>query len=135
LKKTLKVLSLMFVAAGYAALPAAVWAVDPMQAAPTMYKLAFENERVRVMEVSFKPGETSPDHSHPEHFVYVLQAGQLTISRAGKPDLVAEMTAGQVVQGPAETHRVSNSGTTPVKLLVAEFKGSAPAAAPAKKAK
>jgi hypothetical protein len=31
-------------------------AQDPLKAAPNMYKLLFENDRVRVMEVTFKPG-------------------------------------------------------------------------------
>ena len=59
-----------------------VVAQDPLKVAPDMYKLLLENDRVRVMEVVFKPGSKIAKHSHPDHFVYVASAGKLTIHKA-----------------------------------------------------
>ena len=64
------------------------FAQDPMQVGPNIYKLLFENERVRVFEVRFKPGERIAMHSHPDHVVYVLDDGKLKLSSpdgSGRP--------------------------------------------------
>jgi quercetin dioxygenase-like cupin family protein len=101
---------------------ATLWAADPLQAAPAMYKLNFENDRVRVMEVTFKPGEKIAEHSHPDHYVYVLEGGQLTINKTGAAATVADLKPGQVLWIPAETHWAQNTGKTRVRLLVNELK-------------
>jgi beta-alanine degradation protein BauB len=99
-----------------------LWAADPLQVAPNMYKLVFENPQVRVMEVSFKPGDKIAEHSHPDHYVYVLEGGQLTINKANSAPTVANVQPGQVLWIPAESHWAQNTGTTPVRLLVNELK-------------
>lgn len=96
---------------------------DPLKVAPGMYKKLFENEKVRVMEVTFEPGQKIASHSHPDHFVMVLEAGTLKIF---KPDGSADEMAlqkDQVVWIPAETHWAENTGKSTVKLLVSELKG------------
>jgi beta-alanine degradation protein BauB len=99
---------------------------DPLKAAPGMYKLDFENDQVRVMEVTFKPGEKIAKHTHPSaHFVYVLEPGQLTISKPDGSSSVADLKKGQVMWMPAETHWAQNTGTTQVKLIVNEVKNQA----------
>ncbi len=101
----------------------ALAAPDPLAAAPDMYKLLFENEKVRVMEVTFKPGQKIAEHSHPhEHFVTVLKPGTLTIHHADGTAAVNELHTDQVVWLPAETHWAQNTGKTEVKLLVSEMK-------------
>lgn len=99
-----------------------VLAADPLQVAPVMYKLNFENDRVRVMEVTFKPGEKIAEHSHPDHYVYVLEGGQLTINKAGAAPSIADLMPGQVLWIPAEAHWAQNTGKTKVRLLVNELK-------------
>jgi beta-alanine degradation protein BauB len=104
-----------------------VLAQDPLVVAPTMYKLLYENERVRVMTVTFKPGEKIAKHSHPDHMVYVLSGGKLKISRPDNPGSDTELKPGVVLWIPAETHWAENTGTTEVKLLVTELKEPATA--------
>jgi beta-alanine degradation protein BauB len=106
----------------FAGKTACLLAADPLQVAPAMYKLNFENDRVRVMEVTFKPGEKIPEHSHPDHFVYVLEGGQLTINKAGAAPSIADLKPGQVLWIPAESHWAQNTGKTKVRLLVNELK-------------
>jgi hypothetical protein len=36
-----------------------------IQAAANNYRLLFENEKVRLVEVTVRPGETTPIHGHP----------------------------------------------------------------------
>lgn len=100
----------------------AALAADPLDVAPDMYKKLFENEKVRVMEVQFAPGQAIPEHSHPDHFVYVLQPGQLRISKPDGSATDADLQPGAVVWMSAETHSAVNTGATPVDLLVVEIK-------------
>lgn len=111
------------------------WADDPLKVAPDMYKLVFENERVRVMEVTFNPGQKIAKHSHPDHYIYVVEPGTLTISKPDGSTTVAQLTTGQVIWIPAETHWAENTGATKVRLLVNELKEPAPKAKAKPKAK
>lgn len=97
-------------------------AADPLAVAPDMYKLDFENERVRVMTVTFAPGQAMPEHSHPDHFAYVLETGTLKISHPDGTSMEASPKVGEVMWLPAETHSAVNIGTTQVRLLVVELK-------------
>ena len=102
-------------------------AQDPLAVAPEMYKLLFENERVRVMEVTFQPGQKIAPHSHPDHYVYVAEAGTLRLFHPeGEPSDVT-LQVGQVIWIPAETHWAENAGTTTIRLIVNELKEPAAA--------
>jgi quercetin dioxygenase-like cupin family protein len=100
----------------------AVRAQDPAVVAPKIFKVIFENERIRIAEADFKPGDKIGTHSHPDHAVYVLMAGtlQLTSTDGKKKDVMVKV--GDVVWAPAETHQNQNIGTTEVKLLLIELK-------------
>lgn len=95
---------------------------DPLVVAPSMYKLKMENERVRVMEVTFKPGQKIPPHKHPDHLVYALMDGALTITPAGGKPNMAKFKKGDTVWIPAESHSAVNTGGSEIKLLVIELK-------------
>ncbi len=103
-------------------------AADPLEVAPDMYKLVYENDRVRVMQVTFQPGEKVAEHSHPDHFVYVLEAGNLKITHGDGTVTDAVLKVGDVIFLNAETHWAVNTGTTVVRLLVTELKEPKPVA-------
>jgi beta-alanine degradation protein BauB len=112
--------------AAFLGVGSALYAQDPLKAAPDMYRLLWENERVRVMEVTFKPGQKIAEHSHPDHFVYVLEAGTLEIHKPAGPVSNATVKVGDVLWIPAETHWAVNTGSTTVRLVVNELKEPAP---------
>ena len=99
---------------------------DPLTVAPDMYKLLFENDRVRVMEVTFQPGQKIAKHSHPDHYVYVAEGGLLKISKPDGSNVDANLTPGQIVWIPAETHWATNGGKTKIRLIVNELKEPKP---------
>ena len=117
-----KIIIAMFLVT-YALAATAFGAGDPLKVAPDMYKLLFENERVRVMEVTFKPGQKIAAHSHPDHFVTVLEAGKLKISKPDGTSNEVDLQKEQVLWINAETHWAENTGKSEVKLLVTELKG------------
>ena len=97
-------------------------AQDPTKVGPHVYKKLFENERVRMLEVTFQPGDTIAMHSHPDHIAYVVSGGKLSVwGKDGKAQEVA-VKAGDPLWFNAVTHAAKNVGTTPVKLAVIELK-------------
>ncbi|RIL04517.1 MAG: hypothetical protein DCC75_12555, partial [Proteobacteria bacterium] len=91
---------------------------DPLTVAPDMYKLLFENDKVRVMEVTFKPGQKIAEHSHPDHFVFVKEPGKLKISKPDGTSSDADLKSEQVIWIPSESHWAENTGSTTVQLVV-----------------
>ena len=98
------------------------FAADPLEVAPDMYKLQYQNDRVRVMQVTFQPGQSIAEHSHPDHFVYAVEGGKLKISKPDGTVSDADIKAGDIMWIPAETHWAVNTGTTVVRLIVTELK-------------
>ena len=86
-----------------------VLAQDPLEVGPDIYKLVFENDRVRVMEVTFKPGAKIAMHSHPDHFAYVLADGKLLLSYPDGTTKDLEGKAGNLFWINAETHAAENT--------------------------
>lgn len=97
-------------------------AQDPIEVGPHIYKKVFENDRVRVSEITFKVGDEIAMHSHPDHFVYVLTDGklQLTYPDGSAKDLEAKQ--GEVLWTGAETHAGKNIGGAEFRALVVELK-------------
>ena len=97
-------------------------AQDPLKVGPGIYKLLFENERVRVMEMSLKPGERIGMHSHPDHLAYILTGGRLSLTHADGKSKEVEAKPGEVIWIPAESHSAKNPGTTELRALIVELK-------------
>jgi len=47
-------------------------ALDPVRVAPHIFENVFENERIRVLKVTERNGETAPLHSHPDRLLVYL---------------------------------------------------------------
>jgi quercetin dioxygenase-like cupin family protein len=106
-------------------------APDPLEAGPNNYKKLAENDLMRVLEVSFKPGDKIPRHRHPDHVVYIVSGGKLKITSGDKPAQELDLKAGDGVFIAAEEHSAENTGKTDLKAVVVELKGKTPTAAPA----
>lgn len=94
---------------------------DPMKVAKNVYKFIMENNRVRVLEASFKPGDKAIMHDHPDHVVYVLNDGKINLKSSGKTD-VLDLKKGQAIFLKAQSHEAENTGKTDLHLLVVELK-------------
>lgn len=47
-------------------------ALDPVRVAPHIYETLLDNDRVRVLKMTERHGETPPLHSHPDRVVVFL---------------------------------------------------------------
>ena len=97
-------------------------AQDPIKVGPNIYKKLFENDRVRMLEVTFAPGDSIAFHSHPDHAVYTVTGGTLRVATSDGKSMVAELKAGDPIWFDAVTHAAKNIGTTSIKLVVVELK-------------
>lgn len=46
--------------------------LDPVRVAPHIFEVVLDNERVRVLEVTDRNGETQPLHAHPDRVIVYL---------------------------------------------------------------
>ena len=97
-------------------------AQDAMKAAPQSFKERLNNDHVRVLEYSSKPGDKEAIHSHPAVLIYVIQGGKLRSTTPDGKSTDIEYKAGDVRWRDAITHTGENIGTTDIKALLVEVK-------------
>ena len=93
---------------------------DAAKVAPHVYKVVFENERARVLEVRMKPGESTSIHSHPDYVVYLLSGGKVRFTSPSGESAEVELPAGASMWRKAEAHATENIGMTEVRALFFE---------------
>jgi hypothetical protein len=98
-------------------------------------KPLLENERVRVIEMKFKPGDQAGGVSSPNRFVYALTDGSLTFAPPGKRAYELSFSAGEALWLPSESTATINDGEKEVRALVVEFKGGSGGGGPVAKGK
>ena len=104
--------------------------LDPVETNPDHYAVVFENERVRVLEYTDRPGERTTPHEHPDSVMYTLSAFRRRL-HSGTAHRDVEMPAGLTGWLPAQTHAGENIGETPTHVLFVELKeGSGRGAGP-----
>ena len=71
-------------------------AYDAIAAAPDNHSVVFENEKVRVLEVTIKPGEKEPFHVHPPCVMNVITGAKLRITEATLND--GKLVTGKTIE-------------------------------------
>jgi quercetin dioxygenase-like cupin family protein len=95
---------------------------DAVEAAPEVYKVVLENDRVRVLEVTGVPGVVSPMHGHPDSVMYAVDAAEILVTDAAGESNRFEIPAGATFWNPATVHSVENAGSETVRLIRVELK-------------
>ena len=88
-------------------------------------QVVFENERVRVKDVTFPAGVLDTGmHTHElAHVGVILTEGQLVFTEKDGKKETASFTSGSVgFRGPNATHMVSNPGARPMRVIEVELK-------------
>jgi quercetin dioxygenase-like cupin family protein len=114
-----------FLLAGVAALFAGnvTLAQDPVSVDPKHHKIEFENEQVRVLRITFDPGEKAPMHEHPCAIAVGIRDGALEFTLPDGTSRTAPLTQGQViVNAKPFKHQVENKSDKPVEVILLEMK-------------
>jgi len=108
---------------GYTSIPEEfVMTQEAAEAAPHIYNVLFENERVRLLDVRMKPGEESAQHSHPNYLLYALEGGKVKLTDALGQSAEVDVPVGATMWRDAEEHSALNVGTTDLHALFVELK-------------
>jgi quercetin dioxygenase-like cupin family protein len=94
---------------------------DAAQVAPDVYRVVFENDRVRVLDVHMRPGATSARHAHPDYVIYLLNPAKVRFTAADGTSAEAEFPAGAVWRD-AEEHAVENISGDDLRAVFVELK-------------
>jgi hypothetical protein len=100
-------------------------AQDPSKINPRSYKVAFENERLRVLEYFSKPGLGvcgKGMHSHPAHLTIPLTDAKVKVTLPDGKVILAEGKAGEMFWSPGETHTTENVSGKNVRAYMVEMK-------------
>jgi beta-alanine degradation protein BauB len=95
--------------------------MDPVETNPDHYRVVFENERVRVLEYTDKPGDRTTPHSHPDSVMHTLSSFRRRLY-SGDSHRDVELAAGTTGWLPAQVHAGHNIGETPTHVLFVELK-------------
>lgn len=95
---------------------------DIVEISPDVHRVLFENDAIRMLEVTVKPGATVPMHTNPENINYVLKAGTLRLINPDGSSVDVMVAEQQVIAAPVGRHAVENVGPTEVRTLCIELK-------------
>jgi hypothetical protein len=76
---------------------------------------------MKMYEFTLKPGDSAAIHAHPDHTVYVLQGGKLSISFNSAAPQEMVLKTGDGFISPSLTDAGKNIGTTTIKLVVTDI--------------
>jgi hypothetical protein len=105
-------------------------AQDAARVMPHTYRVAFENDKLRVLDFTGRPGMGicgESMHSHPAHLTVVLAGwdGVITTPDGAVRHITRKL--GDVFWSEAETHKVENTGKSSSRVLIIEIKSPAAA--------
>ena len=97
-------------------------AQDAVKADPKHYKVEFENDKIRVLRITYGQGEKSVMHEHTDAYPVFLTdiKGKFTLPDGKTLDNVSK--AGTTQWTPAGKHLPENTGDKPFALILVELK-------------
>ncbi len=90
-------------------------------AAPDHYSVAYENDAVRLLRVSYPAGESSAMHSHPAHCAVALSDLTMRMSPREGEARDLGMETGEMVCVEAGAHSMENTGSEAAEVVLVEF--------------
>lgn len=95
---------------------------DPVKVDPKHYRVGFQNDRVRVLQIKYGPHEQSLMHGHPASVAVFLTEGETRFSFADGKTSTSKVEAGQVRWLEKEMHLPENDGSKAFEVVVVELR-------------
>jgi quercetin dioxygenase-like cupin family protein len=96
-------------------------AMEPLTVGAKFIKKLGDTLNMKMYEFTLKPGDSAAIHAHPDHTVYVLQGGKLSISFNSAAPQEMVLKTGDGFISPSLTDAGKNIGTTTIKLVVTDI--------------
>ena len=103
----------------------AALAQDATKVEPVHYRVAFENEHVRVVDMHYGPHEKSAMHQHPSGVAVYITPGHFRFTDENGKVMEADAKAGEARWFPAFKHKVENLSDKPFDGVYIEIKSKA----------
>jgi quercetin dioxygenase-like cupin family protein len=87
---------------------------------PKLYQQLADTLNIRMIEGTYKPGDSSIMHAHPDFALYVLEGSMVELTGTDGSKQNVEFKKGMAVVMPAATHSAKNIGKSTLKLIVVE---------------
>lgn len=100
-------------------------AQDPVRVMPRAFRVALENDKLRVLEFVGRPGMGicgEGMHSHPARLSIVMNGYKSLVTTPKSAARPAGRKDGEVFWSEAVTHKVENVGKTNSRVLIVELK-------------
>ena len=95
---------------------------DPTVVDAKHYTVAFENDQVRVLRISYAPGEESVMHEHPNSVAVFLADGNTDMKLGDGTTIEDIRKSGEAIWTPAGMHLPKNIGDNKSELILVELK-------------
>jgi hypothetical protein len=105
--------------------PEALHAQDAAKVAPHVYRVVFENDKVRVLDYASEPGTGVcgvGKHWHPGHVTVQLTPVKVRVTPEGGKPTEIDVPAGAVFWEPAVVHTTENIGRGASHAYIVEVK-------------
>jgi hypothetical protein len=110
------------VAATFFAIVGGAHAQEPKAPAADGAKIVLDNERVRVSEITVKPGAKMRIGSAPEQFLYALTEATLAFLPPGKAGYEVMLNVGEASLLPTSLPEAENVGEKELRAIIVEMK-------------
>ena len=105
----------------HAAPSSAAHVPDAVTTNPESYRVVLENERVRVLDYTDRPGHKTAMHHHPDFLLHALGPFERRLWFPDGTSRVVSFRGGETVFMKAQTHAGENIGTTDTHVLIVEL--------------
>ena len=113
---------ILFAALFFCSFTQMAFAQDATKVDSAHYKVEFENDQLRIIRVTYAPGEKSNMHEHSEGVVVTLTdaRSKVTLPDGKTQDFIVK--AGRAAWSPASKHAVENISDKPYEGFYIEMK-------------
>ncbi|HXE76110.1 MAG TPA: cytoplasmic protein [Candidatus Xenobia bacterium] len=113
---------ILFLLAVVCLLAAPALAQDPVKVDAKHYKVLMENDKVRVLRVTYAPKEKSVMHDHPDTLAIFLADSRVSFATPDGKSEVRTAKKGDVQWSAATKHNPENLSDKPLEVILVEFK-------------
>jgi quercetin dioxygenase-like cupin family protein len=97
-------------------------ALDPVKVDGTRHKVEVENDKVRVLRIKIKAGDTTEQHEHPNGVAIFLTDIKTKFTRGDGTTREGANKRGEAIWAAAEKHTVKNVASRPAEIILVELK-------------